>query len=70
MPAPDDAVFLPDGQEFDDALHRAVRDALPHGTGISIWRGDRPWLRVSTGPCDAAEILNTALAALGRPTLR
>jgi hypothetical protein len=68
-PVPDDAVFLPDGQEFDDLLHTALRNALPRGAGLSISaRGDRPWLRV-TGPCDAAEILNTALAALGRPTL-
>jgi hypothetical protein len=66
---PDDAVFLPDGQEFDDLLHRAVLDALPRGTGVSVSpRGDRPWLKV-TGPYDTAEILNAALAALGRPTL-
>jgi hypothetical protein len=66
---PDDAVFLPDGQEFDDLLHRALRDALPHGAGLSIYpHGDRPWLK-ATGPCDTAEILNAALATLGRPTL-
>lgn len=68
-PVPDDAVFLPDGLEFDDLLHRAIRDALPRGAGLSVSsRGDRPWLKV-TGPCDTADILNTALAALGRPTL-
>lgn len=68
-PVPDDAVFLPDGQEFDDALQRAVRDALPRGAGLTLFpHGDRPWLKV-TGPCDATELLNAALAALGRPAL-
>jgi len=68
-PAPDDAVFLPDGQEFDDLLQRTLRDAVPRGAGLSMYpHGDRPWLTV-TGPYDTAEILNTALAALGRPTL-
>jgi hypothetical protein len=68
-PVPDDAVFLPDGQEFDDLLHRAIRDALPRGAGLSVSsRGDRPWLKVS-GSYDTAEILNAALTALGRPTL-
>jgi len=62
-------VFLPDGQEFDDLLRGAVRDALPRGAGASLSpHGGRPWLKV-TGPCDTAEILNAALAALGRPTL-
>ena len=65
-PVPDGAVFLPDGQEFDDLLYRAVRDALPRGTGLSVSpHGDRPWLKVP-GPYDTAEILNAALAALGR----
>jgi hypothetical protein len=66
---PDGAVFLPDGQEFDDLLHRAVRDALPRGTGLSVSpHGGRPWLKVG-GSYDTAEILNAALVALGRPTL-
>lgn len=69
VPVPDGAVFLPDGLEFDDLLTRAVRDALPRGAGVSISPpSHRPWLTV-TGPCDATEILNAALAALGRPTL-
>ena len=68
-PVPDDAVFLPDGQEFDDLLQRALRDAVPRGAGLSVYpHGDRPWLK-ATGPYDTAEILNAALAALGRPTL-
>jgi hypothetical protein len=68
-PVPDDAVFLPDGQEFDDLLQRALRDAVPGGAGLSVYpHGDRPWLKVN-GPYDTTEILNAALAALGRPTL-
>jgi Clp amino terminal domain, pathogenicity island component len=68
-PVPDDVVFLPDGQEFDDLLRRALRDAVPRGTGLSMYPyGDRPWVKVN-GPYDTAEILNEALAALGRPTL-
>ena len=61
---PDGAAFLPDGQEFDDLLYAAVRDALPRGTGLSV----SPWLKVP-GPYNTAEILNAALTALGRPTL-
>jgi hypothetical protein len=68
-PIPDDAVFLPGGQEFDDLLKRALRDAVPRGAGLSIYpHGDRPWLKVN-GPYDTTEILNAALAAIGRPTL-
>jgi Clp amino terminal domain, pathogenicity island component len=68
-PVPQDAVFLPDGQEFDDSLKRALRGAVPRGAGLSMNPyGDRPWLKVS-GPYDTTEILNAALAALGRPTL-
>lgn len=67
-PVPDDAVFLPDGQEFDDLLYRALRDAVPRGAGLSMNPyGDRPWVKVN-GPYDTAEILNAALAAIGRPT--
>jgi hypothetical protein len=32
-PVPDDTVFLPDGQEFDGLLQRALRDAVPRGAG-------------------------------------
>lgn len=68
-PVPGAAVFLPDGQEFGDLLLRAVRDALPRGAGVSVSpRGGRPWLK-ATRACDTAEILNAALAAIGRPTL-
>jgi hypothetical protein len=63
---PDGAVFLPDGQEFDLLLQKALRDAVPRGTGLSMSPyGDRPWLKVS-GPYDTAEFLNAALEALGR----
>jgi hypothetical protein len=68
-PVPDDAVFLPAGVEFDDALKRSLRDSMPRGTGLTMYPlGDRPWIKVN-GPYDAGELLNAALAALGRPTL-
>jgi hypothetical protein len=40
--------------------------AAPRRQASASPRSDRPWLKV-TGPCDTAEILNAALAALGRP---
>jgi hypothetical protein len=73
---PEDAVFLPPGQEMDGPLRRAVADALPDGTTFSF-SGDEDepmWIRV-IGPGDRSdpavtrEVLNTALASLGRPTL-
>jgi hypothetical protein len=73
---PDDAVFLPDGQEMDGPLRRAVADALPDGTtfGFSSDEDERTWMHV-IGPGDRSdprltrEVLNTALAGLNRPTL-
>ena len=75
--APEDAVFLPEGQEMDGPLRRAVADALPDRTTFSFSGDDdddRTWIRV-IGPGDSSdpevthEVLNTALASLGRPTL-
>jgi hypothetical protein len=73
---PDDAVFLPDGQEMDGPLRRAVADALPDGTtfGFSSDEDERTWMHV-IGPGDrndprlTREVLNTALDSLNRPTL-
>lgn len=72
---PEDAVFLPEDQEMDGPLRRAVADALPDGTTFSFSgdEDDRTWIRV-TGPGDSSdpavtrEVLNRALASLGRPT--
>jgi Clp amino terminal domain, pathogenicity island component len=73
---PDDAVFLPEGQEMDGPLRRAVADALPEGTtfGFSSDAGERTWMHVigpgdSSSPVLTREVLNTALASLNRPTL-
>lgn len=66
---PEGAVFLPDGQEFDILLQRALRDSVPRGAGLTMDpNADRPWLELN-GPYDTAEFLNAALAALGRPPL-
>jgi hypothetical protein len=73
---PGDAVFLPEGQELDGPLRRAIIDALPEGTtfGFSSDGEDRTWMHV-IGPGDGRdpgltrEVLNTALASLGRPML-
>ncbi len=70
---PEDAVFLPEGQEMDGPLRRAVADALPDSTTFSFSgdEGDRTWVRVigpgdSSDPAVTREVLNTALASLGR----
>ena len=72
---PDDAVFLPEGQELDGPLRRTVADALPDGLTFSFSgdEHDRTWIRVigpgdSSDPAVSSEVLNTALASLGRPT--
>ena len=69
------AVFLPEGQEMDGPLRRAIADALPDGTtfGFNNDAGERTWMRVigsgSSSPELTREVLNTALARLNRPTL-
>jgi hypothetical protein len=70
---PGDAVFLPEGQELDGPLRRAIADALPDGTTLefSSDTGERTWVYVigpgdSNGPGRTREVLNTALATLGR----
>jgi Clp amino terminal domain, pathogenicity island component len=73
---PEDAVFLPEGQEMDGPLRRALGDALPEGTtfGFSGDEDERTWMHVigpgdSTDPVVTREVLNTALASLNRRTL-
>jgi hypothetical protein len=72
---PDDAVFLPEGQEMDGPLTRAIADALPYGTtfGFNSDTDERTWMCVigpgrSTDPVVTRDVLNTALASLSRPT--
>jgi Clp amino terminal domain, pathogenicity island component len=70
------AVFLPEGQEMDSPLRRAIADALPDGTtfGFNSDVDERTWMRVigpggSSNPELTREVLNTALASLNRPAL-
>src|SRR5262249_5438613 len=73
---PRGAGVRPAGQERDGAVRRAVLDALPEGTtvGVSSDGEGRTWMHV-IGPGDSRdpgltrEVLNTALASLGRPVL-
>jgi len=71
----EDAVFLPEGQQLDSPLSRAIIDALPEGTTFGFNGADgRTWIHVfgpggSLGREVAREVLNTALISLGRPGL-
>ena len=73
---PADAVFLPEGQELDGPLRRAVADALPDGTtfAFNIGPDERTWIHVidlggTSDPALTRQVLNTALASLNRPML-
>ena len=72
-PAPD-AVFLPEGQELDSALLAAIADALPEDTtfGFNYDADRRVWIRVfgpgGSDPAVTRQVLDTALASLGRRT--
>jgi hypothetical protein len=72
---PAGAVFLPDGQDVDAPLRRALADALPDGT--TFWLGSEDegaWICV-VGPGDSSdhavtrEVVNAALTSLNRPAL-
>jgi len=72
----EDAVFLPEGQELDSPLSRAIVDALPEGTtfGFNAGADGRTWMHVfgpdgGLGREVTREVLNTALVSLGRPGL-
>jgi hypothetical protein len=73
-PGPD-AVILPEGQALDGPLVAAINAALPEGTTFGFNSADgRAWITVwgpdgGRGPDVTREVLNTALASLGRPTL-
>ena len=68
----EDAVFLPEGQQLDSPLSRAIIDALPEGTTFGFNGADgRTWIQVHgpggrLGPEVTREVLNTALVSLGR----
>jgi hypothetical protein len=68
--APDDAVFLPDGQSLDSDLLAAIAELLPAGASFGFHSLDgRTWIRVSGTDDDAGasrDVLDAALASLGR----
>jgi hypothetical protein len=63
---PADAVFLPEGCELDDALLAAILDGLPDGAKFGMnWTEDRRhWVHIRGG--DTHQVVNGALAGLGR----
>jgi hypothetical protein len=67
------AVLLPEGQQLDGALSKAIVDALPEGATFGFNSADgRTWIHVfgsggSLGHDVSREVLSTALASLGRP---
>jgi hypothetical protein len=69
------AVLLPEGQELDAPLERAIIEALPEGSTFGFNQDeDRSWIVVigpgwSRDPGVTREVLNTALVSLGRPAL-
>jgi hypothetical protein len=71
----EDAVFLPEGQQLDSPLSKAIIDALPEGATFGFNGADgRTWIHVfgpggSLGREVSREVLNTALVSLGRPGL-
>jgi len=71
----EDAAFLPEGQQLDGPLLKAISDAVPEGATYGFNGADgRTWIHVwgpdgSLGPEVSREVLNTALVSLGRPGL-
>ena len=71
----EDAAFLPQGQHLDSPLSRAIVGALPEGATFGFnGAGGRTWIHVfgpggSLGRDVSRDVLNTALASLGRPGL-
>lgn len=69
----EDAVILPDSQQLDGPLEKAIIDALPEGSTFGFNRTDgRTWIHVfgpggSLGRHVTREVLDAALASLGRP---
>jgi ATP-dependent Clp protease ATP-binding subunit ClpA len=63
---PSDAVFLPSGCDLDDQLLEAILGGLPDVTKFGMnWTEDRrQWILIRDG--DTREVVNAALAGLGR----
>jgi len=72
---PQDAVFLPGGQEMDGSLRSAIVGALPGGATFGFNSGgEGTWMHVigpggSRDRTISREVLNAALHSLGRPTV-
>jgi Clp amino terminal domain, pathogenicity island component len=70
---PAGAVFLPEGQDLDAPLQRALADALPDSTTFALGSEDeRAWVCVLgagdvSDPALTREVLNAALTSLNRP---
>jgi hypothetical protein len=67
--APDDAVFLPDGQELDARLSAAIVERLPPGASYGFNTLDgRIWVRICdiSDPGEGRDLINAALASLDR----
>jgi hypothetical protein len=64
--APDDAAFLPDGQSLDSDLLSAIEELLPAAASFGFnYLNGRTWIHVS-GAGASREVLEAALASLGR----
>jgi hypothetical protein len=73
---PDDAVFLPEGQQMDGPLRGAIIRVLPEGStfGFNFEADGRAWMHVfgpddSIDPAVSRDVLNRALTSLDRPTI-
>jgi hypothetical protein len=68
--APDDAAFLPDGQDLDTALLAALQERVPAGASFGFNHLDgRTWIQVWGAGVDGGAsraVLDAALTALGR----
>jgi hypothetical protein len=68
--APDDAVFLPDGQDLDSDLLAALEDHVPAGASFGFNHLDgRTWIHVWGDGVDGGAsraVLDAALTSLGR----
>jgi hypothetical protein len=68
--APDDAVFLPEGQDLDSELLTALVELVPAGASFGFnYLDGRTWIHVWGGGVDGGAsraVLDAALTALGR----
>jgi ATP-dependent Clp protease ATP-binding subunit ClpA len=68
--APDDAVFLPAGQELDEQLRAAIAERLPAGASFGFNSLDgRIWVQICDidDPDQGRDVINAALGAVRRP---